>query len=50
MFSCYLQIKAQIAQLQSQQDTLQEHKDALEVLRSQKQSLKKALSEATTRV
>lgn len=40
----------QLAQLQSQQDTLQEHRDAVDVLKGQKQTLKKSLAEATARV
>jgi chromosome segregation ATPase len=45
-----LQIKVQIAQLQGQQDTLEEHRNAVKVLTAQKQSLKKSLGEATARV
>jgi chromosome segregation ATPase len=40
----------QIAQLQAQQDALQEHRDAVETLKAQKQTLKKSLADATTRV
>lgn len=44
------QVKVQIAQLQAQQDSIQELRNALEVMKTQKHSLKKSLSDATARV